>query len=103
VRNAIEASPSAVRIRVATERSGGRVRLSVADDGPGISTHDQRHIFDPFFTTRQDRGGTGLGLSITYGIIQDHGGSIEVESQLGRGTTFVIELPEAALLAPSAT
>jgi PAS domain S-box-containing protein len=71
----------------------GLVRIDFQDDGPGISPDNIDRIFDPFFTTKDVGQGTGLGLSICYGIIQEHEGDIRVESQLGKGTTFIVELP----------
>jgi PAS domain S-box-containing protein len=67
------------------------LRISVADDGIGIKPEDVAHVFDPFFTTKDY--GTGLGLSVVHGIVQEHGGQIEVESELNRGTSFHILLP----------
>ncbi len=67
------------------------LRISVLDDGSGIKPEDVAHVFDPFFTTKDY--GTGLGLSVVHGIVQEHGGQIEVESELARGTTFHIMLP----------
>lgn len=72
------------------------VQIKVADTGSGISSDDLDHIFDPFFTTKhqsEEHEGTGLGLVIVHQIIQQHGGQVEVESQVGRGTTFIISLP----------
>jgi two-component system nitrogen regulation sensor histidine kinase GlnL len=68
-----------------------RIRLSIRDTGVGIAPEKLPHIFDPFFTTKSH--GTGLGLSVSHGIIQDHGGDIEVESQPGQGTVFHIVFP----------
>jgi two-component system, NtrC family, sensor kinase len=70
-----------------------RIRISVIDDGRGIPPEDLKRVFEPFFTTRTNQGGTGLGLSITYGLVQEIGGTITVESQLGKGTRFAITLP----------
>lgn len=67
--------------------------LSVKDSGSGISPEDQSRIFEPFFTTKGDRGGTGLGLSVTYGIVIDHGGTIEISSMPDYGSTFEVWLP----------
>jgi two-component system NtrC family sensor kinase len=66
--------------------------VKIADTGCGIPEENLSRIFDPFFTTK-DTSGTGLGLSVSYGIINSHGGSIEVESSVGVGTTFTINLP----------
>ncbi|MDN3514741.1 MAG: ATP-binding protein [Candidatus Brocadia sp.] len=71
----------------------GYVEIFITDTGVGISKNDLAKIFDPFFTTRKDGKGTGLGLSISYGIVKMHGGSIDVESEIGKGTTFRIFLP----------
>ncbi len=78
-----------IRARIA----GERVRIEVADDGPGIPEENLAKIFNPFFTTKPVGKGTGLGLSICYGIIREHGGSIRVRTAPGKGTTFLIELP----------
>ncbi|MFC2069924.1 PAS domain S-box protein [Chloroflexota bacterium] len=82
-------------LTIATEWAGPIVKVSFADDGPGISPGNLSHLFDAFFTTKEIGKGTGLGLSICYGIISEAGGSIYAESQLGKGTTFVVELPAA--------
>jgi two-component system NtrC family sensor kinase len=68
------------------------VVVKIADTGCGIPEENLSRIFDPFFTTRETSG-TGLGLSVSYGIINSHGGTIEVESSVGVGTTFTIQLP----------
>jgi len=86
------------RLTITTERTGDWVRISFADDGPGIPPQVKVRIFDPFFTTKEVGKGTGLGLSICHGIIAEHGGRIYAESELGRGATFIVELP---VLAPS--
>lgn len=67
--------------------------IAFSDNGTGIPEESQQQIFEPFFTTKEEGKGTGLGLSIVYGIIQQHGGYIQVESEPGKGTTFVIYLP----------
>src|SRR5438132_7761648 len=72
------------------------VQIEVTDTGCGISPADLEHIFDPFYTTKhesQEREGTGLGLVIVYQIVQEHSGHVEVESEVGRGTTFFVNLP----------
>ncbi len=73
--------------------SGPYARLQVADSGTGIAQEHLAHIFEPFFTTKDVGKGTGLGLATTYGIVQQHNGWIEVDSEVGRGTTFSIYLP----------
>ncbi|NQW19332.1 MAG: response regulator [Chloroflexi bacterium] len=80
-------------ITVGVVHDEGRIRVSITDDGPGISSANQKKVFEPFFTTKPIGKGTGLGLSICKGIVEDHGGAIRVESALGRGTTFVVEIP----------
>ena len=75
---------------------GPWVNIEIADSGSGISAEDLEHIFDPFFTTKHksdEHEGTGLGLVIVHQIVEQHGGHIQVESQVGRGTMFVISLP----------
>ena len=80
-------------LTIATEKTGGVVIASFTDDGPGITKENLGHLFDSFFTTKEAGKGTGLGLSISYGIIDAHGGRIYVESTMGKGATFVVELP----------
>ncbi|HEU0021231.1 MAG TPA: response regulator [Dehalococcoidia bacterium] len=88
----IEAHGGGILVVKATT-SASNIRISVTDNGPGIPPERQQEIFDPFFTTKGVGKGTGLGLSISYGIIKLHGGEIWVESDLGSGTTFQIEIP----------
>jgi two-component system, NtrC family, sensor kinase len=92
-RQAIEAHRSSGTIRISSRAEGRKVRVCFQDDGPGISAENLKKIFNPFFTTKPVGKGTGLGLSLSYGIIQEHGGVISAESTLGRGTTFIIDLP----------
>jgi signal transduction histidine kinase len=80
-------------IRLRTEAHEGRVVVTVSDTGTGISPENLGRIFDPFFTTKKVGVGTGLGLSTCYSIVRRNGGTIRVESQIGRGSTFQVELP----------
>lgn len=80
-------------LTITTEKMGDFVRLSFADDGPGISKDNIKRLFDPFFTTKEVGKGTGLGLSICHGIITEHGGRIWAKSEPDKGTIFFIELP----------
>jgi signal transduction histidine kinase len=80
-------------LTITTERVGETIRVSLVDDGPGIAKENLGHLFDPFYTTKEVGKGTGLGLSISHGIITSHGGRIYAESELGKGATFVVELP----------
>jgi len=80
-------------IRLETQLRGSEVLIEVSDTGPGIAPKDLPRVFDPFFTTKEPGAGSGLGLSISYGIIERHGGTIEVRSHLDKGATFTIRLP----------
>ncbi|HEX9104654.1 MAG TPA: ATP-binding protein, partial [Polyangia bacterium] len=80
-------------IRIATCRKDGKAVITVADDGPGIPAELLPRIFDPFFTTKDVGQGSGLGLSIVHGIVERHGGTIAVDSTVGKGTTFTVSLP----------
>jgi len=93
--NAIDASRGSGRVRVTTRATDGgtSICLSVAGEGTGIAADVRERIFDPFFTTKPVGQGTGLGLSISFGIVRDHGGTIEVDSEDGKGTTFRVILP----------
>ncbi|MBE7413731.1 MAG: PAS domain S-box protein [Deltaproteobacteria bacterium] len=96
--NALHALPErarGVRVRTFHDKENGEVVIEVRDEGAGMSREVLERITEPFFTTREDAGGTGLGLSISYSIIREHGGSMDFESEPGKGTTVSIRLPAA--------
>jgi len=93
--NAKDAMPKGGWLSVRTSMDGDRAVAEVADTGSGIPNEYLARIYDPFFTTKAMNQGTGLGLSITYGIVREHEGSIDCESQVGQGTRFVLSLPLA--------
>lgn len=116
--NARDAMPSGGRLEIRTAnttidtnnsvavahraQSGEYVRLSIRDSGMGMDADTQQRIFEPFFTTKEFGKGTGLGLSIVYGIVQQSGGFITVQSELGQGSTFDVYLPQASGIAQPA-
>jgi two-component system NtrC family sensor kinase len=81
------------RVVISTAKGDGELLLTVTDNGEGIPPENLSKIFDPFFTTKSDGKGVGLGLAVSYGIVQAHGGEIEVKSVVGEGTTFTVSLP----------
>jgi signal transduction histidine kinase len=93
--NAIDALGEGGRICIRTGHlpEKGRVFVEVEDNGCGMDADVVKHIFDPFFTTKEVGKGTGLGLSVSHGIIERHGGTIDVTSHVGMGSTFRVELP----------
>lgn len=80
-------------LKISSKSKPGKIRITFADDGPGIPKEIVHKVFDPFFTTKEVGKGTGLGLSITHGIITEHGGSIGIKSEPGRGAAITVELP----------
>jgi PAS domain S-box-containing protein len=93
LQNAVESSERPVHVSVRTETRDRTVLLTVSDDGDGIPEEMLTRIFDPFFTTRRHFGGTGLALSLVQRIVRDHGGTIQVQSTVDRGTSFIVSLP----------
>ena len=93
-RDAMESGGASGRsLTIETHRWNGAVRVKVSDTGAGIAPENLARIFDPFFTTKGALKGTGLGLSVSYGIVREHGGDIEVQSQPGKGTQFMLTFP----------
>ncbi|OGS45923.1 MAG: hypothetical protein A2539_05685 [Elusimicrobia bacterium RIFOXYD2_FULL_34_15] len=91
--NAIDAMPKSGRITITTKKTENQIEIDISDTGKGMTEEVKKHIFEPFFTTKEVGKGTGLGLSLCYEIVQKHNGTIEVESEIGKGTTFKIKLP----------
>lgn len=96
--NACQALPgkgSGIWLSTACDADSGLVRVTVRDEGQGMSPGDSQRVLEPFFTTKLDCGGTGLGLSISDSIVKEHGGTLEFTSRAGEGTSFVVSLPVA--------
>ena len=91
--NARDAMPEGGELRILTDTVDSKIEIIVQDTGVGISSENIQKIYDPFFTTKAAGKGTGLGLSVSYGIVQEHGGNISVDSKPGIGTSFKLELP----------
>ena len=92
--NAVEAMPSGGTLTIATLARDSWLAIEVQDTGPGLTSDEAAKIFEPFYTTKAD--GTGLGLAVSYGIIQQHGGRIEVKGVPGQGTTFTRAAADSA-------
>jgi signal transduction histidine kinase len=82
-----------IHVTTRLNQAGDQLAIMVTDSGHGIRKKNLSRIFDPFFTTKPTGEGTGLGLSVSYGIIKNHGGDIEVASEVGKGSTFTMTLP----------
>lgn len=90
--NALDAMPKGGKLEIGCEQRADKIELTFADNGEGIAEDLRERIFEPFFSTKGVNG-TGLGLSVSYGIIEQHNGSIAVESKIGKGTVFAVSLP----------
>ncbi len=97
ISNALYAMPAGGSLTIRTAASDEAVQVEFTDTGTGIAPEHVGKIFDPFFTTKPEVSGTGLGLSVSLGIVQSHGGTIEVRSQVGKGATFTVKLPVKAI------
>jgi signal transduction histidine kinase len=95
--NAIDAMPQGGQLTLGARGVKKQVLLYVRDTGVGISPENLTKIFDPFYTTKEVGQGTGLGLAVCYGIVTEHGGRLDVDSEFGVGTTFTITLPALSL------
>jgi nitrogen fixation/metabolism regulation signal transduction histidine kinase len=95
VLNAIDAMPQGGTLTLRTRDTGERARLEITDTGTGLTPEERERIFTPYYTTKQH--GTGLGLAVVQSVVSDHHGTINVNSEPGRGTTFVIDLPKRAI------
>jgi signal transduction histidine kinase len=93
--NAMEAMPQGGELKIVSDVDAApkKVQIEIHDTGAGIKAKHLNHIFDPFFSTKEAGRGTGLGLSIAYGIVKNHGGKIRAESQVGKGSIFLITFP----------
>jgi signal transduction histidine kinase len=91
--NAVQAMKEGGRLNISTSQEDSQVKIAISDTGDGIPPENMEKLFTPFFTTKEDVKGVGLGLAISYGIIERHGGKIEVQSDVGKGSTFTIVLP----------
>ena len=99
--NAIDAMPRGGNLWLSTRSHGGsELRFEVRDDGSGIAPEILERIFEPFLTTKESGKGVGLGLAVSHNIIQRHQGRIEVQSEVGKGTTFTVSLPVAGIDTP---
>lgn len=92
--NAVDAMPQGGRLTLSAHELDGQIEIAVSDTGTGMSPETCSRVFDPFFTTKGEAG-MGLGLAVCYGIIQRHGGAVDIDSEVGAGTTFRITLPKA--------
>jgi PAS domain S-box-containing protein len=100
--NAVDAMPVGGTLTISTRSAEESVELRVSDTGTGMTEDVRRRAMEPFFTTKAE-GGSGLGLAMVHGIVERHGGQIDIQSELGKGTTFVVKLPTTTALGETAT
>jgi signal transduction histidine kinase len=100
--NAVDAMPSGGQIRFRTRATEGRIEIQITDTGIGMSSEECARCLEPFYTTKGEQG-TGLGLATVYGFVQRHGGGIRIQSQKGKGATFILTLPAGEGVLPAAT
>jgi len=104
IQNAVQATEGLAAMTIRTGKTADSVRITVRDNGTGISEEQKQRLFDPLFTTREGQGGTGLGLSVSNSIVRSYRGSIDVDCAVGEGTTVAVNLPldKTASIAPPA-
>ena len=88
--------PEGGKLTISTESEENCVVVKVRDEGVGMTQETKAKLFEPFYTTKSHSGGTGLGLSVSYAILEKHSAEVDVDSELGEGTTFTIRLPLGA-------
>ena len=94
--NALDAMPDGGRLTIHAQSTPGHIVIRIEDTGCGVPAEIGRRVFEPFFTTKDPGQGTGLGLAVTYGIVERLGGTIDLDSQMGKGTVFTVRIPVLA-------
>ena len=94
IQNACQALPDRRKgLYVSTSHNSENIIVEIRDEGKGIPVDELAHIIEPFYTTKRDSGGTGLGLAVSFGIVEEHGGRIDLKSEVGQGSSFTVFLP----------
>ena len=91
--NALDAMNGRGKLSVRSGRNNGSIEIVFTDTGEGMTTEEIQHVFEPYYTTKAARAGTGLGLALSYNIIRKHGGTIQVQSEKGKGSSFAVSIP----------